>query len=426
MTLNAAGYPTTPLSTNVEVPVSSTTSAEIASLALYDNTEVDLVSIRKGANSLITTLYALGRRYEDGQFEDMAISTDFTSNYPTVTWLEQDDETLVYTANGVLAAAGADANATLVLTSTVGLGAGTQLRNTTTQEQVIVISVTNATDVVVRRNASGSGAVAVNELFQVIGSAVAAGVASVDSFGSVAVSKTNYIQKFVDTLITTDGEQFTPKVGGDKRKSNEMLVVNTTIKHKEKLEKAVLFGKKATYTTASGTVYVMGGVLQHAAQGFTNDISAGLTVAKLEAWLTAVSQYTKGSSTTKVLLCGTEVRSALSGLWYTGQVRTENIENINLKIDKVVLSGGFEYIIIDSPFMDANSGYSKMAAVVDPAYVKFLYPTGANSEGTFDGKTRMIYNKSESSYAKEVLDVVTFMSVKLQNANAFGLAKIVA
>jgi hypothetical protein len=421
-------YPIAPLSTTVPVPVSSTTAAEIASLALYDNTEVDVIQIRKAANSLMTTLMALGRRYDgEGEYEDMSVSSEFTSNFPEVRWMEQDDETLEYTANAAAIAVVADADVTLTFTTTVGLGAGTQLRNVTTNEQVIVLSVPTATTVVVRRNLIGTAAVTSSDKFQVIGSAIAGGVASVDSFGSVAVTKSNFIQKFVDTLITTDFDQYTPKVGADKRKANDILVANTTIKHKEKLEKALLLGRKASYATASGTVYTMGGVLEHAGVGFTTDLSSGgLTVAKLEEWLSTVSQYTKGSSTTKVLLCGTRVRSALSGLWYTGQVRTENIENINLKIEKVVLSGGFEYIIVDSPFMDDMSGYSKMAAVVDPAYIKFLYPQGSNQNGTFDGKTRMVLNTAETNHAKEVLDVVTLMSMKLQNANAFGLARLVA
>jgi hypothetical protein len=426
MTVNASGYPTAPLSTSVAAPASVTTAAEVASLSVYDNTEIDIFRISKGANSLMTTLIALGRQYAGGEYDDLSVISDMTNNYPEYKWKEQDDEALTFTVNAVLAAAGADANATVVTTSTTGLGAGTVLRNTTTNEQVVVVSVTNATDAVVARKAGGA-AMAVGQTLQVIGSAVAGGISSVDSFGSAAVDKFNYIQKHIDTIIINDTDLMSAKVGGNKKAFIDREVSNTLINHKVKLEKSLLFGTRSAITTGSSPVYTMGGVIKHALNGYTTDISSTLTVAKLEEWLSAVSQYTDGSSTQKILLCGTKVRSALSGLWYQNQVRTTKLDKVDLSINSIVLSGGFEYILVDSPFMDENSGYDKHAVVIDPAYLKLVFPQGVDLAGNaFSGKTRSIMNTAETTHAKQVLDIVTHMSAKLANANAFGVAKIVA
>lgn len=62
MTVNANSYPTSPLSTNVPDPASTSFAAEIASLSTVDNLEVEVWDIAAGATPFYSTLTNVGRQ----------------------------------------------------------------------------------------------------------------------------------------------------------------------------------------------------------------------------------------------------------------------------------------------------------------------------------------------------------------------------
>lgn len=76
--------------------------------------------------------------------------------------------------------------------------------------------------------------------------------------------------------------------------------------------------------------------------------------------------------------------------------------------------------------MDTASGYSGYACIIDPSTFTICYPSGVTLEngGKFDGKTKFVYNSSESTFANQKGDWVTYYGIKNANANANGLFKI--
>jgi len=78
--------------------------------------------------------------------------------------------------------------------------------------------------------------------------------------------------------------------------------------------------------------------------------------------------------------------------------------------------------------LDAASGYEDIMFVVDPSFLKVIYPTGTNpiSNVGFNGKTRLIVNQANKTFAYEEFSLVTYMTMENTNSNAFAAIKITA
>lgn len=423
MTRAASHYVTAPLTTTQAAPASTTLDAEYASLAAYDNSEVELYDIAKGGTPFYSTLTNLGRQLNDGDYENIGLNESnvlMSNNFPTYTFLEQDEKQEYYSCP-----LGATAvNTTISLLSTAGIIVGDIIQSVTTNEQMRVTAVTNATDIVVTRGFGTVAALAIPAatVFRLISNSIAAGVAGNGTSGEVAVSKTNYFQKITTTISTTDFENMTPKFGGSKADQIKRTMKRKVIEQATKLEKALLFGQAKAVT---GGVAHMGGMLDAASLGWTDDISGALTRLTFEQALSNPLRYTKAGRAKKIAFVGTEVMSAISNLFYAAQVRTENIQRLDLTVQNISINNG-EIMFVQHPFMDSSSGYSKYALVVDPSYVRMVYPTGVDLNGrTFDGKTKFYYLADQSNYSVQKGDWVTYATLEVANSNAHGLFKIV-
>jgi hypothetical protein len=91
MTLNANDYATAPLSTTVPAAASSTLEQEVTSLELYNNTEIELIHISRGATPLLSTLIGIGRQLNGGNFKDLGITEKLGTNFPDYKWKEKDE-----------------------------------------------------------------------------------------------------------------------------------------------------------------------------------------------------------------------------------------------------------------------------------------------------------------------------------------------
>jgi len=421
MALNANGYPTgaTPTS-SVAAAVSTAGATAFATYALYDNSEVDVIDVGRGRNSFFSVMLALSRSNSGGAYDSMGMFETTSENYPEFQWQNRDEEGYSFTLN----ANATNVATTLVFTSTAGLFAGKVLRNVVTNETVTVVSVTNATDIVVIRGA-GALAMVSGEKFINAGTAAAVGQASLTFVAASNSNKSNYFQHFVSTMEFTDLNMFQSKAGGNKKEATDRIVADKLLSHSNDIEYAMLFGKKATVTDPTfGVRYMMDGIIEFASRGWTADISGGLTVSTLETALGYPLRYTKGGASTKILVCGSKARSALLGL-YAAQVRTENLKEINLSVNKIMTSTG-DYVILSHPFLDESTGdWSKCAIVVDPGYTKVAYPTGYSPEKIgYNGKTALKFNTKESTYAKAVLDATTYLTLAVENVNGCGVIKL--
>lgn len=418
------GYASGSESTTVAAPASSTMAAEITSLELFNNSEVDIldVSYSSGKQAFLGTIISLGRMRGDATYKDIGLTEEVIDN-SEIRWIEQDEEIRVVT----LGAAATNVATTLTLVSTVGLTAGQVLSVVETNENVRIVSVDSATVVTVAR---GQGSIAGTAMttagkLRVLGNAAAGGESNPTAFGSTGVSKFNYIQKFYDNVTITDFQSMSSKAGGNKKQFITRLMQNAYSEHMKKIELASLFGQRSTGTASNGQPYYQTqGLIDVARQGWTSDISASLTARTLDEALSTPMNY---GGKTKILLCGSRVKPAISALFYAGQVRTETLKgnNIDLTVEKLTVNGG-EYIIVQHPYMDAVNGLEKYDLVVDVENFKVCYGSGVDMNGkTFTGKTRFEFDP-RSTYANQAGDYVTYMGFKISNPNAFAYIKIVS
>jgi hypothetical protein len=419
------GYPVNPASTTVPAPASSTQAQEITSLELFDNSEVDLVSIAysSGQQSFLGTVLALGRMHGDGAYKDLGL-TEMVVENSEIRWLEQDEEVRIVT----MGAAATNVATTITLVSTAGLNAGQILSSIETNENMRISTIVSATQITVVRAQGSVGAAAITNgtTLRVLGLAAAGGASNVTAFGSVATPKNNYIQKFLDTITIDDFQMISSKVGMNKSQFIKTEMNRSMVEHMKKIEMAVVYGQKSTGTDANGRPYFQTqGLFDFARTGYTADISASLSRRTLDEALSVPMNY---GSKTKILLCGSRVRPAISDLFYSGQVRTENIQgnNINLTVTKLTVNGG-EYIMVQHPYMDELNGMEKYALVVDIDNFKVCYASGVDMKGRkFTGKTRFEFNDAISNYAVQSGDYVSYLGFKMTNANAFAAIKVVA
>jgi len=242
MALDVNGMPTTPMSTVVPARANTTQALSISSYEEYDNSELEVISIAKGRTPFLHTLTNLGRGLNGDNYKTMGVNEKTTSNFPEHKWKERDEfnDFFDVAADALVGAT------TLVFTSTAGLYAGLLLRNTTTNEQVRITSITNTTTIEVQRAVGTVAAVAVTaatDNFIVLSSASEKGQASLNSFYVANQDRSNYFQKFLTTSSEEDFDILSNKIGG-----GEQVITEKSVQHALEIEKAMLFGQKSAGT----------------------------------------------------------------------------------------------------------------------------------------------------------------------------------
>jgi len=422
MTLNANEYPIAPLSSAGAVPTSTTQAAQYTSFEVYNNSEIEVISTARGATPFLSTLIGMGRQKNGGQFDQIGLTEQVSTNFPMFTWKEEGEQKEIYISDATHNAAAVN----ITVVSTVGLIEGNIVRNVTTNEQLRVSSITSATVFVAQRAVGTKTAEAINPLdkIQVISTAVSRGIASVDTIGVAAVDKFNYFQKFVTTVSTDDFDNFSNKVKD--KNSMAIFMKDRAIVHARELEKQFLFGQKKSGTDANGkSYYTAEGAIEFAKRGWTHDISSSLTRGTLEEVLSYPLRYTKNGSSMKIALCGTKVKAKLSEL-FEGRLMVGQIKDIDLKFETIDFGTG-SYTFIYHPMMDENSGYDKHMVVIDPAFMKVVYPSGNQMSGVgVNGKTTFVLNNSMNTRVYQEGSYFTYATLANANSDSAGVFKVVA
>ena len=423
-----AGYPSGAESTGVAAPVTVAQSAELASLALYDNSEIDIVDISYASNTqpFLKTLVAIGKLIGGNSPDTLGLTEMVSNNYPEFKYMEQDEEQKVF----ALTVAANTVVTTLTLASTAGLIPGYVLRNTTTSEVIRILTIASATTITVVRGVGtiAGAAIGTSDTLYLIGMAAGVGTFAPTALGSAAATKSNYFQKFTTSVVVNDKDMLQPKVGFDTRGSFDRLMAKKANEHGKQCELAALLGEKSTGVDAAGNeVNTMEGLVPAARLGWTSDISSSLTRKILDNTLSTPMYYKGASNMPKILMCGTNVRATISDLFYKDQVRSETLEgdSIKLRVDKLSVQGG-EYILVTSPYMNKDTGLAGHAIALDPAYVKMVYAKGTGLQGNaFDSKTKFNFLASESNYAIQKGDYVTQFTMQYANRNSMAFIKVV-
>lgn len=421
MATSPAGYPSgNPATSSVVLAPQGTAAAGAASLALYNNDEVSLITVGIGAfgvNSFLATLLPLGAQLSGGKFEDAGLQERISTNYPEIRFKEVDDIARTY-VTGATALIG---DTTITMVSTVGLQEGDVLRNTLTGEHMRINTVVSGTSITVARAFGTVAAVAVanaqNMIF--LFNATAIGQASRTALSAVAQDKTNYFQKVLETVQVNDSDMMSNKVT---TKYLEDLQLERMKKHGKDLEYMAVFGQKKTGTDSAGRdLTATEGALQTALRGWTGDISGALNATNIEREFSRPFAY---GSSTKIGLCGRNARASIRAV-FESRINVETLETVNLKLSYIDMNGG-RLFLIDHPFMDTDSGYAGHILIIDPSMFKAVYPSGKNLDGSKrTGKTQFIMNEADSTHALQKGDWVTFLGFENANANAHGVFKIV-
>lgn len=238
----ANGYPAGTESTTVPLPVSTTSAAEITSLELFDNSEVDIVDIAyaSGKQKFLQTILALGRLHNGGDLKSQGLTEMTSNNFPQINWIEQDEEAKIFTLNGTMT----NVATTMVLVSTVGILPGQILRINETNENVRVTSVDSGTNLTVVRgqgSIAGTAVTVASGRVTLLGLAAAGGFSNPDAIGAAGAARFNFIQKFVDSVDINDFNQLSAKAGGDKKKFIMEHMARARAEHMMKMELAVIY-----------------------------------------------------------------------------------------------------------------------------------------------------------------------------------------
>jgi len=366
------------------------------------------------------TLINLGRGLNWGNYKDFGFNEKLSSNFPTYTWKERDEANDIFSFNAIAT----NAATTVVLTSTAGLYAGLVIRNIVTNEQLRIVSITNATTIVVERwvGTVVAAPIAVGQGMQVLSSASTKGQATLSAFWVANQNRSNYFQKFLTTFSQTDFDNLAYKI-----KWGEDIIAEKTIQHALEIEKAALFGQKKASTdpVTWQAYYTMEWVIENCKRGWTNDISAALTRTTLEEALTNPLKYTKDGSYKKIVLCGTGVKSAISAL-FTQTLAVSQVKDVDLRFESLRINQG-EFIFIEHPLLDANTGYNGMMFVIDPSFCKIVYPEGKDliKNAGMNGKTRFVMNDAVNNFANSEASLVTYLTMENSNSNAFAAIRVI-
>lgn len=419
MSLDVNGFPTTPESTNVPARANTTQAASQNSFEEYNNSELEVISIAKGRTPFMHTLINLGRGLNGGNYKDLGFNEKISSNFPVYKWKERDEANDIFEFEAALST-----DTTVNMVSTSGLYAGLVIRNVVTNEQMRITSVTDSTTVVVERAVGTTTAAAIGDWdgMQVLSSASTKGQASLNSFWVANQDRENYFQKFLTTFNQDDFDSLSYKIWGW-----EAIIAEKTIQHALEIEKAALFGqKKASTDPVTGKpYYTMEWVIEGCKRGWTNDISAALTRVTLEEALTNPLKYTKDGSYKKIVLCGTWVKSAISSL-FENRLSVTSIEDVNLKFESLRINQ-WEFIFIEHPLLDSETGYNGIMFVLDPSFVKVIYPEGKDliKNAGMNGKTRLVMNDAENNFANTEGSLVTYLTMEVSNSNSMAAIKVI-
>lgn len=409
------------------VPSGSTASV-LNALRSINEQEVDIIWAGQSASPFLTTLMAAGREMNKAldstdRFNSIGLSEKYWNSGSTVTHYEQDELLRNFTVNGAIASG---ATTAIVLDSTLGLKKYDLLKviSGSTNEILYVVSVDSATQITVRRGwgSSAAAAIADNAVLLRYSSSVPAGVTGVDDIKVLAEARTNFVQKFVDTLSGTDFDDLarTYVNAKNKGKARDFWLSQKIADHKKNLEFAAITGQKKDGLSVD-SAYGMEGVLELAKRGGQADYSAGLTKADLAEAIGEVSKY--GQADKKYAFCGTAAMAEIADLFDVRQYKTDGIKEYSIELSKFTIPNGTNVKFLQHPLFD-DLGLSGHMLIADMSQLNVVWAKGNGlAPELTTGQTRVI-PRPTNTYASFNIDIVTYMSMQNKNARAHGLFKL--
>lgn len=419
------------VTTQVTRGVPSTSNDAVLEVLKYiPNEQIDLVYIGQAATPFLTTVMTGGREMNKSldqteRFDSLGVSEEMWSGGHTVVHFEQDELIRTFTVNGALNSSAT----TVVLDSTLGLKKYDILKVTsgTTNEMLHVVSVDSATQITVTRafGTATAANIADNATLLRFSSSVAAGVPGVTDVKVLSEQRTNFVQKFVETLSGNDYDDLKKAYDGAKGNAKAAARAYLDMKlstHKKDLEYAALIGQKKDDYSGSKS-YQMEGIIELAKRGNQADYSAGFTKADFAEAVSATNKY--GRADKKYAFCGAAAMAEIADLFDVRQYKTDGLKDYSVELSTFTLPNGTSIKLLQHPLFE-DLGLSGYMLIVDISAITIVWAQGQGilAPEITKGQTRIL-PRPDNNYASYNTDIVTFMSMKNKNARAHGLFRIV-
>lgn len=279
----------------------------------------------------------------------------------------------------VMNASALSTDTTLNVTDSSNMVPGMLVRNQTTKEVVLILTVPTGTSVTCRRAVGTVAAAAMSsaqKLYQV-GTAFEEGSARPSAVQIVSVRVTNYTQIFRNSWALTDTARATQVIAGDTNISESRGECAGF--HAADMEKAILFGQKYTGTLNNKPIRTMDGIVNQVTQNAAANVNtAGGTTnyTQLETYLDVCFDTTTDPKVAneRVLFCGGAAKRVLNNIGRlngTYQL-VEGQTSYGLQFSSFKTSRG-TFRMIEHPLFNSNADWAKMAIAVDLSTFNLAY-----------------------------------------------------
>jgi len=292
--------------------------------------------------------------------------------------------------SGVINGAIADGTTTtFVLVSTANLLPGMILQADTTKENILIVTVTNATTITVARGIGTVAAIAIANSVNLwmVGNAYEEGSVRPQSLLIVPVRVINYTQIFRNTWLTTGTASATAVIAGNAPDAENRS--DCAAFHAVDIEKALLFGQTYTGTRNGQPFRCMNGLINTvtvSAAGNVTTFGATTTYTQLQAAWDPVFNVTTDPKTAneRVLFCGGVARNVIHSVARLNSTYMINDQTTTwgLQFDTIKIPRG-RFNLVEHPLFNAygpTSSWAKMSVAVDLTTFATAYMTGRKTQ----------------------------------------------
>jgi len=387
--------------------------------------DFDVISIKDNGSPLLSVLTLPGRdMQENGTYKkDFGLQEKSWSGGITFTWDEEDDFVRFFTVNDASGLNTSDT--TVVLDTNVGLTAKMILIVPSTGEQLQITSVNaNGTDIVVVRNFGTTAAadIADNATLMRTSSAFACGEAGTEDYNIEMTPKSNYIQKFITPITSTDCTNFIAD-NPNLKENHRHWFLNKVRDHRKDIELAFMFGQKKL--SSNGQTGTTEGLIEYARRsGNVADLSGAVTAIGFENAIRDV--FRKGDTSRRYAFAGSRARATIGNLFTTRIRQMTSVDFVSLRFSELEISTGETVRFMTHALMDDRSGYAGYVVLFDPTQLKMVYPKGTLPSGEeVNGKTQNHYRSDVSHHSSQRWDIVSYYGLQGANAGTAALIRVV-
>jgi len=279
----------------------------------------------------------------------------------------------------VMNASALSIDTTLTVVDSSNMVPGMLVRNQTTKEVVLILTVPTSTSVTCRRAVGTVAAAAMSsaqKLYQV-GTAFEEGSARPSAVQIISVRVTNYTQIFRNSWALTDTARATQVIAGDTNISESRGECAGF--HAADMEKAILFGQSYTGTLNNKPIRTMNGIVNQVtlnAAANVNTAGATTNYTQLEAYLDVCFDTTTDPKVAneRVLFCGGAAKRVLNNIGrFNGTYQlVEGQTSYGLQFSSFKTSRG-TFRMIEHPLFNSNADWAKMAIAVDLSTFNLAY-----------------------------------------------------